>query len=216
MELFAHDRCHLRRKQAQAIGALVYRRDRTGNSTGRRGGFTEFFAAILSGKAPPQKSAKQNQVEQENSEWQKKSRRLEASYRGQGAARERRWEPWEVWQKAQERRPDRRAVTLHQGRNKIQRNHGENKQAKKKFPSPPPGEQTLQPGTNQPLNRYIEHHERTNDQQHGREQPRLGGRGSGRHSQQPADRRQRREIGESVRQPNDVERAETQRKAQQG
>jgi len=60
MELFCARSLPLRRKQAQAIGALVYRRDRTGNSTGRRGGFTEFFAAILSGKAPPQKSAEQN------------------------------------------------------------------------------------------------------------------------------------------------------------
>jgi len=35
-----------------------------------------------------------------------------------GAARERRWEPCEIWQR-RGTRPDRRAVKLHQGRTKF-------------------------------------------------------------------------------------------------
>src|SRR5947208_3733875 len=90
-ELFANDRSHGGRKQTQAIGTVVFPRARTDSGTCRRRGFTELFAAILRGKASPQKNAEQKQ------------------------------------QEAQECRPRRRAVALHQGRKKIQRNHGENK-----------------------------------------------------------------------------------------
>src|SRR6266436_3180510 len=97
-------------------------------------------------------------------------------------ARKGRREPRKVWQEAQECRPRRRAVTLHQGVKKIQRNHGENKKAEEKFSSPSAGEQTLQPGTNEPLKRYIEQHEHSNDQKHGRKHAWFGDRGSGSHS----------------------------------
>src|SRR5258708_18064577 len=61
-ELFAHDRGYLRRKQTQSIGAIVLHLDCTDGGTSRRRGFAKFFAAILRGKATPQKSAEQYQV----------------------------------------------------------------------------------------------------------------------------------------------------------
>src|SRR6266513_1288640 len=126
-KLFANDRSHGGRKQTQAIGTVVFPCDRTAGGAGRRRGFAELFAAILRGKAAPQERAEQKQVKQEKSGTQQKSRWLQAGNCGQGAARKRRRKPCQVGQEAQECRPGRRTVTLHQGRKKIQRNHGENK-----------------------------------------------------------------------------------------
>src|SRR5260370_19173137 len=130
-------------------------------------------------------------------------------------ARKRRRGPRKVRQKAQKCRPRRRAVAFHQGREKIQRNHREYKKAEEKFPGPSPREQALQPGTNEPLKSYVEQREHSNDQQHGRQHARLGDCGAGGHGKHPANRSERREISESIRQPNDVESAEIQRKSKQ-
>ncbi len=66
-ELFANDRGHLGRKQTQAIGTIIFHRDWTDGGARRRRGFTELFTAILRGKAAPQESAEQDEVEQEKS-----------------------------------------------------------------------------------------------------------------------------------------------------
>src|SRR5712692_485464 len=135
---------------------------------------------------------------------------------GNGATRKRRRQPCEIGQESEECRAGGRSVTLHQGRKKVQWNHGENKKSEEKFSCTAPGEQALQPRTDEPLERHVEQHEERNDQQHGRQHARLGDGSTGGHGKQPANRCERREIGEPIRQPDDVEGAEAQREPKQG
>src|SRR6266478_629342 len=114
---------------------------------------------------------------------------------GNGAPRKRRRQPYEIGQEPEEYRVGGRSVTLHQGRKKVQRNHGENEEAEEKFSCTAPGEQALQPRTDEPLERHVEQHEERNDQQHGRQHDDVEGAEAQREPKQGAELEIRPEAG---------------------
>src|SRR6266700_1199060 len=177
--------------------------------------FAEFFPVILRRKSPPKQSAEQNHVEQEACRAEQKSCGLKLCHSRDRASRKRGWKPRKVGKSIQNYRARCRAVTVQQRGDEIQRNHRENEEREKQLPRPPPGQQPFQPGTDESLQRHVEQRKHANNQQHRGQHARLCDAGPDAHGEQPAQRCDRGEISDPIRQADDVERAEAQRETQQ-
>lgn len=102
------------------------------------------------------------------------------------------------------------------GTQKLRGNAEKNKEAEEKFARPPASEKALKPGAQQTLERNVHPDKQNNDEQDGREESESRHSDAHGHGQHPAGSTHGGKVGETVRQADDVKRAEAEWKTQQG
>lgn len=135
-----------------------------------------------------------------------------------GRTSKRRWKWREIRDDSQHRygRSGSLGISDDRGTQKLRGNAEKNKEAKEKFAGPPASEKTLKPGAQQALERNVHPDKQNNDQQDGREKSKSRHCNTNGHGHHPAGSTHGGKVGETIRQADDVKRAEAEWKTQQG